>query len=58
MDVEDVDRALAFMARPESREIGEKAGVIDGAYWFLEPARPLSTLLVYNRRPFVLQDAL
>ena len=29
LEVEDIERALAFMARPESREIGEKSGVID-----------------------------
>lgn len=38
MDVKNVDQALAFMARPESRETGEKSGVLDGTYWFLEPA--------------------
>lgn len=37
LDVADVDRANAFMARPESREIGEKSGVIDGAFYFLKP---------------------
>ena len=38
LDVADVDRANAFMARPESREIGEKSGVIDGSFYFLKPA--------------------
>ncbi len=36
LDVEDVDRANAFMARPESQEIGLKSGVIDGEFHFLE----------------------
>ncbi len=38
LDVTDVDRANAFMARPESREIGQKSGVIDGEFYFLKPA--------------------
>ena len=37
LDVADVDRANAFMARPESRESGEKSGVIDGEFYFLKP---------------------
>ena len=37
LEVADVDRANAFMARPESREIGEKSGVIDGEFYFLKP---------------------
>ena len=37
LDVADVDRANAFMARPESQEIGEKSGVIDGEFYFLKP---------------------
>ena len=36
LDVEDVDRANAFMARPESQEIGVKSGVIDGEFHYLE----------------------
>ena len=36
LDIEDVDRANAFMARPESQEIGIKAGVIDGEVHYLE----------------------
>ena len=36
-DVEDVDRANAFMARPESQEIGEKSGVIDGEFHYIKP---------------------
>jgi hypothetical protein len=35
LDIEDVERANAFMARPESREIGEKSGVIDGEIHYL-----------------------
>ena len=37
MDVDDVDRANAFMARPESRAAGEKSGVIDGEFYFVDP---------------------
>ncbi len=36
LDVEDLDRANAFMARPESQEIGAKSGVIDGEFHYLE----------------------
>ena len=36
LDVEDVDRANAFMARPESQEMGVKSGVIDGEFHYLE----------------------
>ena len=36
LDVEDVDRANSFMARPESQEIGVKSGVIDGEFHYLE----------------------
>jgi len=36
LDVEDVDRANAFMARPESQEIGIKSGVIDGEVHYLK----------------------
>ena len=35
LDIEDVDQANAFMARPESREIGEKSGVVDGEFYYL-----------------------
>ena len=38
LDVEDVDRANAFMARPESQKIGIKSGVIDGEFHYLESA--------------------
>ena len=41
LDVEDVDRANTFMARPESQEIGIKSGVIDGEFHYLE-AVPMS----------------
>ena len=37
LDVEDVQRADAFMARPESQEIGVKSGVIDGEFHYLVP---------------------
>jgi hypothetical protein len=36
LDVENVDRANAFMARPESQEIGVKSGVIDGEFHYIE----------------------
>ncbi len=36
LDVEDVDRANAFMARPESQEIGVTSGVIDAELHYLE----------------------
>ena len=36
LEVASVDKANAFMARPESQEIGEKSGVIDGEVHFLE----------------------
>ena len=36
LDVEDVDRANAFMARPESQQIGIKSGVVDGEFHYLE----------------------
>ena len=36
LDIEDVDRAKAFMARPESQELGVKSGVIDGEGHFLD----------------------
>ena len=37
LDVADVDRANAFMARPESQEMGVKSGVIDGEFHYIEP---------------------
>ncbi len=37
LDVASVDRANLFMARPESQEIGQKSGVIDGDFHFLKP---------------------
>ena len=36
LDIEDIDRADAFMARPESQEMGVKSGVIDGEFHYLE----------------------
>jgi len=36
LDIEDIDRTNAFMARPESQEIGVKSGVIDGEFHYLE----------------------
>ena len=36
LNVEDVDRANAFMARPESKNIGVEAGVIDGEFHYLK----------------------
>ena len=36
LNVEDIEQANAFMARPESQEIGEKSGVIDGEFYYLE----------------------
>ena len=36
LNVEDVNRANAFMARPESQEIGIKSGVIGGEFHYLE----------------------
>jgi hypothetical protein len=36
MRAESVERANAFMARPESAEVGTRAGVTGGAYNFLE----------------------
>lgn len=42
LNVKDVDRANAFMARPESQEIGAKSGVIDGEYYFLEAFPPVN----------------
>ena len=36
LDIDDVERANAFMARPESEEIGIKSGVIDGEIHYLD----------------------
>jgi hypothetical protein len=36
LDIADVDQANAFMARPESQEMGVKSGVIDGEFHYLE----------------------
>jgi hypothetical protein len=35
-EVADIDRAKSFLGRPESVEAGERAGVLDGEYYFLE----------------------
>jgi hypothetical protein len=40
LDIEDVDRANAFMARPESQELGVISGVIDGEFHYLEEVPP------------------
>ena len=40
LNVEDMDRANAFMARPESADVGEKSGVIDGDVQYLTPLEP------------------
>jgi hypothetical protein len=37
LDVEDMDRANAFMVRPESEEMGVRSGVIDGEFHYLNP---------------------
>jgi len=36
LDIKDIDRANAFMARPESQDIGVKSGVISGEFHYLE----------------------
>ena len=36
VNVEDMEKANQFMARPESQEIGIKSGVIDGEFHCLE----------------------
>ena len=36
LNVESVERANAFMARPESQANGERSGVIDGEFFFLQ----------------------
>lgn len=35
-EVESVERAQAFLDRPESAEVGKAAGVVDGDYHFVE----------------------
>ena len=37
LNVESVEQADAFMARPESQEIGTRSGVIDGEFYYLDP---------------------
>lgn len=36
LEVEDRKRAEDYMHAPESAEVGRKAGVIDGEYYFLD----------------------
>ena len=36
LDVEDIDLANAFMARPESQALGIQSGVIEGEFHYLE----------------------
>ena len=38
-EVESIEQANAFMARPESARTGELAGVIDGELRYIEPVR-------------------
>ena len=40
---ESMDRANEFMARPESREVGERAGVTAGSFHFLNEVAPKPT---------------
>ena len=40
LDVEDRERAEAFMASPESAAVGVEAGVIDGEVHFLDAFPP------------------
>ena len=35
-DVSDKEKALAFIAAPESHEMGERSGVLDGEYHFCD----------------------
>jgi hypothetical protein len=34
--VADLDKAKAFISVPDAKEAGERSGVIDGHYWFVE----------------------
>ena len=43
LDVEDIDRANAFLARPESQEIGIKSGVLDGEFHYVESVAPMGS---------------
>jgi len=36
MEIESVARTQAFMAAPESQQAGERSGVIDGEFYFIE----------------------
>ena len=40
LEVEDREKAEAFMASPESAAVGVEAGAIDGEVHFLEPFPP------------------
>ena len=42
LDIEDRDRAEAFMALPESAAVGVEAGVLEGEVSFLEVLPPQS----------------
>lgn len=35
LDIESVEKTEAFMATPESHELGEKSGVLDGEAYYL-----------------------
>ncbi len=37
LDVEDVDRANAYINSPEAEKTGETSGVIDGEFHYVEP---------------------
>ncbi|MBD3217534.1 MAG: hypothetical protein GF310_04600 [candidate division Zixibacteria bacterium] len=38
LEVHDIDKAKYFISAPESAEAGEKAGVLDGEYYFVKSA--------------------
>ena len=40
LDVDDVARADAFMARPESQQIGIDSGVLDGEFHYVRAVVP------------------
>ena len=42
--VEDIEKAKEFLNDPKSVEIGKKAGVIDGEYFFLNKVKPFKNL--------------
>ncbi len=37
LDVEDIDRANAYINSPEAEKTGETSGVIDGEFHYVEP---------------------